>query len=110
MFKYWTIKESYTKAIGHGLGFDFKRLEISLGADEQLTSVNLDGKPLLGYAFRGFTWVDEKGAEYTAVVCLEVGGDVESTILWEPVDDIEGQNIDNVKLHDVIRLASDQRK
>lgn len=34
IFALWTLKESYTKAIGEGLYFDFKRIEFELSGQE----------------------------------------------------------------------------
>ncbi|KAG9008903.1 copper chaperone of lysine biosynthesis protein [Tulasnella sp. JGI-2019a] len=56
LFKYWTLKEAYTKALGFGLGLDFSRIEYNVdhtgivdGGD-----VLVDGAPLSGWEFHGF--------------------------------------------------------
>jgi 4'-phosphopantetheinyl transferase len=46
----WTLKEAYTKALGYGLGFDFRRIEYNVWADE----VKVDGGRLQGWCFRKF--------------------------------------------------------
>jgi 4'-phosphopantetheinyl transferase len=46
----WTLKEAYTKALGSGLGFDFRRIEYDVWVDE----VKVDGTRLQGWCFRKF--------------------------------------------------------
>jgi phosphopantetheinyl transferase len=52
---FWTLKESYVKAIGEGLYFDFKRIEFKLtGQENSLKSTAialLDGTELLDWQF-----------------------------------------------------------
>jgi len=57
--KFWSLKEAYTKGRGDGLGFEFKRCDFALGANEpgvtgqqvQRATVTVDGKklPLWGF-------------------------------------------------------------
>ncbi|CAE6488674.1 unnamed protein product [Rhizoctonia solani] len=46
----WTMKESYTKALGQPIGFDFARIE----CDIPHRTIRVDGEPLLGWEFRLF--------------------------------------------------------
>ena len=47
MFKIWTLKEAYTKALGQGLGFDFRRVQYN----EVLSEVKIDGQDPDGWEF-----------------------------------------------------------
>jgi len=57
--KFWSLKEAFTKGRGDGLGFEFKRCDFQLGADErgvseqpvQLASVKVDGRPQPAWGF-----------------------------------------------------------
>jgi 4'-phosphopantetheinyl transferase len=42
----WTIKEGYTKAIGHGVGFGLERIEVELGHMGEVWAVHVDGRPV----------------------------------------------------------------
>jgi len=46
----WTVKESYTKALGQPFGFDFSRIECNIPEE----TINVDGQPLRGWEFRLF--------------------------------------------------------
>jgi 4'-phosphopantetheinyl transferase len=46
----WTLKESYTKALGQPIGFDFSRIE----CDIPQRVIRVDGVPLYGWEFRLF--------------------------------------------------------
>ena len=46
----WTIKESYTKALGQPIGFDFARIE----CDIPKRVIRVDGEVLQGWEFRLF--------------------------------------------------------
>ncbi|KAG8967431.1 copper chaperone of lysine biosynthesis protein [Tulasnella sp. 419] len=82
IFKYWTIKEAYTKALGHGLGFDFSRIEYDETASPVTLSV--EGKPLVEWCIRGFSWSDG-GEQYLGVVAQpDEGGRMELT--WTPIE------------------------
>jgi len=50
----WTLKEAYTKALGLGLGFDFRRIEFDV--TEKI--VRVDGKVPQGWRFSMFTVED----------------------------------------------------
>jgi len=49
-FWMWTMKEAYTKALGIGLGFDFKRVEF----DVEENVLRIDGVIPTGWKFRMF--------------------------------------------------------
>jgi 4'-phosphopantetheinyl transferase len=68
-FWMWTLKEAYTKALGLGLGFDFRRVEF----DVLNLIVRVDGQILRGWNFSMF--VIEDGEDfYQGVVAECVGG------------------------------------
>jgi len=74
-FWMWTMKEAYTKALGIGLGFDFKRVEYIVSQEE----VFVDGKILKGWIFRKFEIID-KDDLYLGVVAHNVGGEQPASI------------------------------
>lgn len=51
VFLLWTLKEAYTKALGQGLGFDFRRIEYNIEGNE----LRVDSEPLRGWEFVAFT-------------------------------------------------------
>ena len=66
----WTVKEAYTKAVGFGLGFEFRRVEF----DAVANVVRVDGTTLSGWRFIKFvTFID--GDDYQGVTAEYVGGD-----------------------------------
>lgn len=66
----WTAKEAYTKALGLGLGFDFRRVEFN----PTLDILRVDGVVPNGWRFNKFTVV--QGADlYQGVVAEFVGGE-----------------------------------
>ena len=68
-FWMWTLKEAYTKALGLGLGFDFRRVEF----DVVNLIVRVDGQIPQGWHFSMF--VIEDGEDfYQGVVAEHVGG------------------------------------
>ncbi|KAG8731995.1 hypothetical protein FRC11_001167 [Ceratobasidium sp. 423] len=81
----WTLKESYTKALGQPIGFDFSRIE----CDIPHRQIRVDGEPLLGWEFRLFranTGVLRKGSlieeSYQCTTAIYRGGDA-TKLLWE---------------------------
>jgi len=80
----WTLKEAYTKALGLGLGFDFKRIEY----DKAKNRVKVDGIILKGWTFDIFRAPDplgEGGGEgYIGVAAKYVGGKREAVVRQSP--------------------------
>ena len=70
LFDLWTIKESYTKALGRGLGFDFSRIEY----DFRTRILSVDGQTLCGW-FLGVFYFEVEGNKYVGATChrLEEG-------------------------------------
>lgn len=76
-FWIWTAKEAYTKALGLGLGFDFRRIEFN----PVLDALQVDGSVPKGWRLNKFTIV--QGADlYQGVVAELVGGE-ETVVLAE---------------------------
>jgi len=70
IFQLWTFKEAFTKALGLGLGFDFKRIEFHIPTSRVL----VDGTPPKGWEFLLFELKD--GEEiYDGTVAKWVGGE-----------------------------------
>jgi len=42
-FVHWTLKESYIKAVGIGLGFELKRAQFTLSLDQLSATIQIDG-------------------------------------------------------------------
>ena len=80
----WTLKEAYTKALGLGLGFDFKRIEY----DKVKNRVKVDGVILKGWTFDIFRVPDLEGKEggggYIGVAAKLVGGKREAVVRRSP--------------------------
>ncbi|KAF7433277.1 copper chaperone of lysine biosynthesis protein [Pleurotus ostreatus] len=74
-FWIWTMKEAYTKALGSGLGFDFKRVEYTV-PEEKLT---VDGEEPRGWQFFKFNVLDKEDI-YQGVVAQYTGSDELYTI------------------------------
>ena len=64
LFELWTIKESYTKALGSGLGFDFSRVEY----DFRTQALSIDGQTLCGW-FLGIFHFEIEGDKYIGAIC-----------------------------------------
>lgn len=71
IFLLWTLKESYAKALGKGLGFDFKRLKYNFMSNE----VFLDNEILRGWKFTAFVVELMEGDLYQGMIAQYVGGD-----------------------------------
>ncbi|OBZ76787.1 L-aminoadipate-semialdehyde dehydrogenase-phosphopantetheinyl transferase [Grifola frondosa] len=73
----WTLKEAYTKALGLGLGFDFKRIEYDVPRDV----VKIDGMVPRGWKFARFELQNECGGEqtetYVGVAAQYLGDEVQ---------------------------------
>ncbi|KAF8845707.1 hypothetical protein BDN67DRAFT_919153 [Paxillus ammoniavirescens] len=65
----WTLKEAYTKALGIGLGFDFRRIQYDV-LEEKVT---IDGELARGWQFRKFE-VAHSGNKYVGVAARFIGG------------------------------------
>jgi len=74
----WTLKEAYTKALGLGLGFDFRRVEY----DNATNLIKVDGAVLRGWEFDVFQLAGEQGniRGYVGVAAKCVGGNEEAVI------------------------------
>ncbi|KDR83353.1 hypothetical protein GALMADRAFT_235442 [Galerina marginata CBS 339.88] len=89
-FWIWTLKEAYTKALGLGLGFDFRRIEF----DVAKRLVRVDGDIPDGWRFNMFVLTDEEDL-YQGVVAEYVGG-----IVTEVVESVD--NPDWLKVYDAV--------
>jgi len=80
----WTLKEAYTKALGVGLGFDFKRIEY----DKAKNRVKVDGIILKGWTFDIFRVPEAQGKGgddgYVGVAAKYVGGKREAVVRRSP--------------------------
>ncbi|KAF8901709.1 hypothetical protein CPB84DRAFT_1815148 [Gymnopilus junonius] len=91
----WTLKEAYTKALGLGLGFDFKRVEF----DVVSRIVRVDGKIPEGWKFNMFA-LSDNGDLYQGVVAEFVGG-----VTTEVVD--ENHLPDWLTVYDAVPFVED---
>ncbi|KAF9534407.1 4'-phosphopantetheinyl transferase superfamily [Crepidotus variabilis] len=80
-FWMWTLKEAYTKAIGMGLGFDFKRVEFH--PQERL--VKVDGQIPVGWKFRMFVLKDGED-QYQGVCADFMGNSEQAEVLPENIE------------------------
>lgn len=76
-FWMWTMKEAYTKALGIGLGFDFKRVEF----DVEEHVLRVDGAIPTGWSFRMF--VLEHGEDAYEGVVAEFVGEGRTEVIYE---------------------------
>ncbi|KII95785.1 hypothetical protein PLICRDRAFT_121316 [Plicaturopsis crispa FD-325 SS-3] len=73
----WTMKEAYTKALGLGLGFDFRRIEYNV--PEEI--VTIDGQVPKGWTFVKFELVVD-GDSYVGVAAEHLGGNDAALTGW----------------------------
>ncbi|KAG9048885.1 copper chaperone of lysine biosynthesis protein [Tulasnella sp. UAMH 9824] len=96
LYKYWTAKEAYAKALGIGLGFDFTRIECRWQSDDSATpSITVDGAVLQGWEFRGVHWTND-GHGYLCMAAICWGTSDETRVSWTELDEHTEwvQNID----------------
>jgi len=68
LYMIWTLKEAYTKAIGFGLGFDFKRIEV----DTVKKRVHIDDRAPHGWEFTSFN-LERQGDQYQVAIARFTG-------------------------------------
>lgn len=78
-FLLWTMKEAYTKALGIGLGFDFRRVEYNIPEDV----LTVDGVVPKGWLFIVFE-LNEETTQYVGVVARYAGGDATRITHYDP--------------------------
>lgn len=91
----WTLKEAYTKALGLGLGFDFKRIEFNV--IERI--VQVDGQVPEGWRFNMFVINDDED-QYQGVIA-EYHGGIQTEII------MEADNTSWLKKYDAIPFVED---
>ncbi|KAL5508322.1 hypothetical protein ACEPAH_5941 [Sanghuangporus vaninii] len=83
LYLVWTLKEAYTKALGLGLGFNFKRIEVDISASR----IYIDGSLPLGWEFRAFSLESQSGDEYQVAIARFTGEKgCETQNIWGHVD------------------------
>jgi len=74
-FWIWVMKEAYTKALGLGLGFDFRRIEYNVLEE----TVRIDGRAAEGWEFCKFEVPDPTG-DYLLATAEHVGGSAPNAV------------------------------
>lgn len=79
IFLLWTLKEAYTKALGLGLGFDFKRVEYHIPNH----TVRVDGEIPRGWHFIMFE-ISPPGSSdiYQGAIAYLKGNDEASSVIY----------------------------
>jgi hypothetical protein len=85
------VKETYTKALGLGMGFDFGRIEFNYLTDE----VKVDGEMLRGWEFHLFSFeIVEGGTElYEGVAARCVGGLLECSVVRTSLEEVSRSKV-----------------
>lgn len=83
LYRMWTVKEAYTKALGEGLGYDFARIEY----DVLNGAVTVDGKVPQGWEIVSFV-VRHASDAYVVSTARQVGG--EQTVMLHLDDAPDG--------------------
>lgn len=97
------MKEAYTKALGIGLGFDFKRVEFDI--EDQVLRV--DGAVPAGWNFRMFVLKDGEDV-YEGVVAEFLGaGRTEVVYEDEPCDWLKRYDAGSFVEQAILRLSGD---
>lgn len=82
MYRIWTVKEAYTKALGEGLGYDFARIEY----DVPNKTITVDGKVPQGWEITSFT-VRHASDTYIVSTVRWLGGNLTKILHLEDAPD-----------------------
>jgi 4'-phosphopantetheinyl transferase len=113
----WTIKEGYTKAIGHGVGFGLERIEVELGHMGEVWAVHVDGRPVGVEGWKVFSGMIQPPPEESGSGAGEgIGegsvvtqrGEVGWAVIWRG-DEWDGE-VEVVKWGEFVRVFEDRGK
>lgn len=92
LFKLWTLKEAYTKALGHGLGFDMTKIEY----DFAVNMLQVDDLPLTHWRVRSFHFItdDKSMDEYVGTVCYGLDANDEESGGFVVSEELKSVNMD----------------